>query len=56
LADKFGRKSLYGVELVLVIFGTIGVVQCSAGYNQKSMDILGWIMFWRFFVGVGIGN
>src|SRR5438477_7781012 len=46
LADKLGRKKLYGVELVIVIFGTLGVVQCSAGYNQQSMDIEGWMMFW----------
>jgi MFS transporter, PHS family, inorganic phosphate transporter len=54
LTDKFGRKRLYGVELIVVIFGTIGFVQSSAGYNF-SMSILGWIMFWRFFVGLGIG-
>jgi MFS transporter, PHS family, inorganic phosphate transporter len=53
LTDKFGRKRLYGVELIVVIFGTIGFVQCSAGYNNGSMSILGWIMFWRFFVGLG---
>jgi MFS transporter, PHS family, inorganic phosphate transporter len=53
LTDKFGRKRLYGVELLVVIFGTIGFVQCSAGYNNGSMSILGWIMFWRFFVGLG---
>jgi PHS family inorganic phosphate transporter-like MFS transporter len=39
----------------VVIFGTLGMVQCSAGYNNQSMNILGWIMFWRFFVGLGIG-
>jgi MFS transporter, PHS family, inorganic phosphate transporter len=55
LADKLGRKKLYGVELVIVIFGTLGVVQCGAGYNQQSMDVLGWMLFWRFLVGVGIG-
>lgn len=53
LTDKYGRKRLYGVELIVVIFGTIGFVQCSAGYNNASMSILGWIMFWRFFVGLG---
>jgi PHS family inorganic phosphate transporter-like MFS transporter len=53
LTDRFGRKRLYGVELLVVIFGTIGFVQCSAGYNNESMSILGWIMFWRFFVGLG---
>jgi MFS transporter, PHS family, inorganic phosphate transporter len=53
LTDRFGRKRLYGVELLVVIFGTIGFVQCSAGYNNESMSILGLIMFWRFFVGLG---
>jgi PHS family inorganic phosphate transporter-like MFS transporter len=54
LADRFGRRKLYGLELLVVIFGTLGLVQCSAGYHG-SMNILGWIMFWRFFLGLGIG-
>jgi PHS family inorganic phosphate transporter-like MFS transporter len=54
LADKFGRRKLYGLELIVVIFGTLGLVQSSAGYHG-SMKILGWLMFWRFFVGLGIG-
>jgi PHS family inorganic phosphate transporter-like MFS transporter len=45
---------LYGFELIVVIFGTLGVAQSSAGYNN-SMSILSWMMFWRFFVGLGIG-
>lgn len=53
LSDKFGRKRLYGVELVIVIFGTIGFVQSGSGYNQESMSIIGWVIFWRFFVGLG---
>lgn len=55
LADRYGRRKLYGLELIVVIFGTLGLVQCSAGYNNQSMSILGWLMFWRFFVGLGIG-
>ena len=55
LTDKFGRKKLYGVELVLVLIGTIGIVQCSAGYDNKSMSILASICFWRFVIGIGIG-
>ncbi|KFZ22104.1 hypothetical protein V502_02886 [Pseudogymnoascus sp. VKM F-4520 (FW-2644)] len=54
LADKYGRRKLYGFELIVVIFGTLGVAQSSAGYNN-SMSIRSWMMFWRFFVGVGIG-
>jgi PHS family inorganic phosphate transporter-like MFS transporter len=54
LADKFGRRRLYGLELVLVIFATLGMAQASTGVNG-SMDIMGWIIFWRFSIGVGIG-
>jgi MFS transporter, PHS family, inorganic phosphate transporter len=54
LADKLGRRKLYGLELVIVIFGTLGMAQASTGmYN--NMDILGWIAFYRFILGVGIG-
>ena len=54
LADKYGRRKLYGVELIIVIFGTLGMAQASTGAN-KSMSILWWIIFWRFFMGLGIG-
>ena len=54
LADRYGRRKLYGVELVIVIFGTLGMAQVSTGTN-KSMSILWWIIFWRFFMGLGIG-
>lgn len=56
LADKYGRRKLYGLELIVVIFGTLGLVQSSGGYNNQSMNVLGWIMFWRFFVGLGMEN
>jgi PHS family inorganic phosphate transporter-like MFS transporter len=55
LADKWGRRKLYGVDLVIVIFGTLGMAQVSSGANQ-SMSILWWIIFWRFTLGIGIGG
>jgi PHS family inorganic phosphate transporter-like MFS transporter len=54
LADRYGRRKLYGLELIVVIFGTLGIVQASTGYNG-SMNIMGWLIFWRFFMGMGIG-
>lgn len=54
LADKFGRRRLYGLELVIVILGTLGMAQTSSGMFG-SMNILGWIIVWRFFIGIGIG-
>jgi PHS family inorganic phosphate transporter-like MFS transporter len=53
LADKYGRTRLYGVELVIVVFSTIGVASSSAGFND--MNVLGWLCAWRFVMGVGIG-
>lgn len=52
-ADKFGRTRLYGVELVIVIFSTLGVASSSRG--EGSMDILAWLLAWRFMMGIGIG-
>ncbi|KAF8855646.1 MFS general substrate transporter [Acephala macrosclerotiorum] len=54
LADKLGRRKLYGLELVTVIFGTLGLAQASTGVHN-NMNILGWIIFWRFVLGIGIG-
>lgn len=54
LTDRLGRRRLYGLELVLVIFATLGMSQASNGmYN--NMDILSWMIFYRFFLGMGIG-
>ncbi|GLI80015.1 hypothetical protein PoHVEF18_008363 [Penicillium ochrochloron] len=54
LTDRLGRRKLYGLELVLVIFATLGMSQASNGmYN--NMNILSWMIFYRFFLGMGIG-
>lgn len=60
LADRYGRRKLYGLELIIVIVGTLGVAQGSTGYSggssdDGSMSILGWILFYRFIMGIGIG-
>jgi MFS transporter, PHS family, inorganic phosphate transporter len=54
LADLFGRRKLYGFELIFVIFGTVGLAGSATGYGN-SMDIMGWLIYYRFFVGIGIG-
>jgi MFS transporter, PHS family, inorganic phosphate transporter len=63
LADKIGRQRLYGAELVIVIFATLGLAQSSYGYVtnsdgelEKSMSLVGWLAVWRFFMGIGIGG
>lgn len=52
LADSFGRKRLYGLELVIGIVATLGLTQVSAGYNQESMNPFAWIVWWRFVLGI----
>jgi PHS family inorganic phosphate transporter-like MFS transporter len=54
LADRFGRTRLYGVELVIVIFSTIGIASSNTGVGS-DMAILGWLCVWRFTMGIGIG-
>lgn len=59
LADRYGRRSLYGIELVIVIFSTIGLLQCSPGVSDSlghsTWDVSAWIIFWRTIMGFGIG-
>jgi MFS transporter, PHS family, inorganic phosphate transporter len=54
LADKKGRKTMYGIELLLLIGSTLGVVMSSEGHNG-SMNIFGWLIWWRLMVGIGVG-
>lgn len=54
LADKNGRKMMYGIELALLIGSTVFVVMASTGVNN-SMSIYAWLIWWRFVVGIGVG-
>jgi MFS transporter, PHS family, inorganic phosphate transporter len=61
LADRYGRQRLYGIELLVVMISTLGLTQCSFGVPDatgtgSSMSIFGWILFWRFIMGIGIGG
>ncbi|CAO0791038.1 unnamed protein product [Mucor circinelloides] len=53
LADRVGRKRMYGIELMIIIVGTIG--QALAG-NGPAASFWGIITFWRIIVGIGIGG
>ena len=54
LGDLYGRRKMYGLELLILIVGSIGTAMASAGQNG-SMNFLGWFVFWRIFMGIGIG-
>ncbi|KAL4815473.1 major facilitator superfamily domain-containing protein [Aspergillus spinulosporus] len=54
LADRNGRKKMYGVELALLIASTLGVVMSSEGAHG-SMNVFAWLIWWRTIVGIGVG-
>ena len=53
LADIVGRKRMYGLELIIIIFATLAQALSS---NSASMSIVGTIIFWRVIMGIGIGG
>ncbi|KAI1660098.1 phosphate permease [Daldinia decipiens] len=53
LADHVGRKRMYGLELIIIIFATLGQALSS---GSPSVNIVGLVIFWRVILGVGIGG
>jgi PHS family inorganic phosphate transporter-like MFS transporter len=54
MADQYGRKTVYGFELAIVIIATVGLTTATSGKGDY-MNIYGWIGFWRCLLGVGLG-
>ena len=48
LADVVGRKKMYGLELILIIFSTVAQALSS---DSPGMSIVGTIIFWRVLMG-----
>jgi PHS family inorganic phosphate transporter-like MFS transporter len=53
LADLVGRKKMYGLELIIIIFTTLAQALSSA---SPSINIVGLLTFWRVLMGIGIGG
>ena len=53
LADIVGRKKMYGLELIIIIFATLAQALTS---GSPSCDVIGLIIFWRVIMGIGIGG
>ncbi|KAK9465990.1 major facilitator superfamily domain-containing protein [Lipomyces arxii] len=53
IADVIGRKRIYGVELMIIIIGTLG--QALSG-RSDALNIVGVLIFWRVIMGIGIGG
>ncbi|KAG8975755.1 Inorganic phosphate transporter pho84 [Tulasnella sp. 427] len=48
LADKWGRKKIYGIELLIMMVATFG--QTMAG-NGPGVNVFGVLIAWRFIMG-----
>jgi len=53
LADMVGRKRMYGLELIIIIFATMAQALAS---DSRAISIVGVVIFWRVLMGVGIGG
>ncbi|KAF9201966.1 Inorganic phosphate transporter pho84 [Haplosporangium sp. Z 27] len=53
LADRLGRKRMYGIELMIIIVGTLG--QALSG-DGRVLSVSAALIIWRVIVGVGIGG
>ncbi|KAF8349024.1 inorganic phosphate transporter [Amanita rubescens] len=53
LADRVGRKRMYGVELMIIIVATFGQALSGSAF---AVSIIGTLVVWRGIMGVGIGG
>ncbi len=54
LADRYGRKKMYGIELMIILIGTIGSALSSN--LQSGFSVFAVLGLWRIFMGIGIGG
>ncbi|KAI0768937.1 major facilitator superfamily domain-containing protein [Irpex lacteus] len=54
-ADYFGRKAVYGKELMLIIFATIMSI-CNPTGSISPNGALVWLAVWRIILGIGVGG
>ncbi|KAK3077501.1 hypothetical protein LTS18_010076, partial [Coniosporium uncinatum] len=52
LTDVVGRKKMYGIELLIIIFSTLAQALCSPSH---AVSFTGLMIFWRVFMGLGVG-
>jgi MFS transporter, PHS family, inorganic phosphate transporter len=48
LGDRFGRKSVYGITLWLMIVASIG---SALSFGRTPNAVMGSLCFWRFMLG-----
>ncbi|KAI1809467.1 phosphate permease [Poronia punctata] len=53
LADKYGRRKMYGVELGIIMVSTLS---CCLVAASQAVSFTGLMIFWRVIMGIGIGG
>ncbi|KAH0542758.1 hypothetical protein FGG08_002897 [Glutinoglossum americanum] len=53
LADRYGRKKMYGIELIIIIVTTVAQSLLS---KSRALNLVGIVIFWRLLMGVGVGG
>ncbi|CAJ2513639.1 Uu.00g017580.m01.CDS01 [Anthostomella pinea] len=53
MADKYGRRKMYGIELGIIVFSTLSC--CLVGASH-AVSFTGLMTFWRVIMGIGIGG
>eukprot|EP01018_Ginkgo_biloba_P034462 Gb_07357 [translate_table: standard] len=53
LGDKMGRKKVYGMTLMLMVFSSIA---CGLSFGRTAKPVMTSLCFFRFWLGFGIGG
>lgn len=54
MGDIFGRKKMYGVELIILVVGALG--SAFVGSPMRGISFIAILGFWRFILGIGVGG
>ncbi|KAJ7275787.1 major facilitator superfamily domain-containing protein [Mycena rebaudengoi] len=55
MADSWGRKAVYGKELMLIIFATIMSLTTPTGSLSPNSSLI-YLTIWRIILGIGVGG
>ena len=55
LADRLGRRKVYGLELTFTIMASLRMAISSPGVFN-SMSLIGLLIWWRVVMGIGVGS
>ncbi|EQC26007.1 hypothetical protein SDRG_16154 [Saprolegnia diclina VS20] len=56
LGDILGRKKVYGIELIILIFGALLCALAVWPINGEADNVLIMLAVWRFILGIGVGG